>query len=122
MTLLCIFYCRRGYFESLPAREYLPMFWAPHELALLAGTGVAERALEDREHAAEDYDAHVPALCAQARENTRPSSVVTFSPSSRPCIIDQVQACMCFCQQVLDAIDHILFTLPSTPTACQPRA
>lgn len=41
------------------------MFWASHELALLAGTGVAERALEDRELAAEDYTAHVPALCAQ---------------------------------------------------------
>ena len=58
------------------------MFWAPHELALLAGTGVAERALEDRELAAEDYYAHVPALCAQVRETpARPVSACLHPPA-----------------------------------------
>lgn len=35
---------------------------------------------------------------------------------------DQVQACISFCLQIMDAIDHVLFMLPSTPSACQPRA
>lgn len=41
------------------------MFWTADELARLGGTSVADRALEDRELAAEDYHAHVPALCAR---------------------------------------------------------
>ena len=30
--------CRHGYFQSLPAREYVPMFWSAEELSWLAGT------------------------------------------------------------------------------------
>jgi hypothetical protein len=63
-ALLCTWLSRRGYFESLPEREYLPMFWSAGELARLAGTGVAERARDDAALAAEDFHAHVPPLCA----------------------------------------------------------
>ncbi len=40
------------------------MFWSAGELARLAGTGVAERARDDAVLAAEDFNAHVPPLCA----------------------------------------------------------
>ena len=48
--LLCC--CRHGYLESLPAREYLPIFWQQDELALLQGTELAGKADADR------YDLH----------------------------------------------------------------
>ena len=113
---------RRGYFESLPAREYLPMFWAPQQLALLAGTGVAERAVEDRELAAEDFHAHVPALCAQVKHNTCPCTV-RLTLSSRPCVA--MQARMRSCQQMHG--DVLTFTIlhravPRAPASRAPDA
>ena len=34
----------------------------------------------------------------------------------------QVHTCMCFCLHIMEAINSVLFMLPSTPTACQLRA
>jgi hypothetical protein len=39
--------CRHGYFQSLPRREYLPIFWSAEELALLQGSEVEGRPQED---------------------------------------------------------------------------
>ncbi|KAF8061932.1 davT [Scenedesmus sp. PABB004] len=51
-----------GYLASLPPREYLPLFWAPDELALLQGTALEGAADEDRRDTADDYDTHVAPL------------------------------------------------------------
>ena len=48
---------RHGYFQSLPVREYVPLFWTEQELAGLAGTEAHEAALADRR-------APWPAACA----------------------------------------------------------
>jgi SET domain-containing protein 6 len=37
-----------GYLSSLPPREYVPLFWSDDELALLEGTELEGRAVEDR--------------------------------------------------------------------------
>lgn len=37
-----------GYFQSMPEREYLPLFWTQEELGLLVGTDLGERAVADR--------------------------------------------------------------------------
>lgn len=42
-------YYRHGYFESLPAREYLPIFWSDEELELLEGTELESKAEADRQ-------------------------------------------------------------------------
>lgn len=48
---------RHGYFQSLPAREYLPIFWSPEELALLQGSELEGRPEEDLWVAGDDgYD------------------------------------------------------------------
>lgn len=47
-TLLCVCACRYGYLQSLPGREYVPMFWTKGELQLLKGTELEGRADEDR--------------------------------------------------------------------------
>jgi hypothetical protein len=38
---------RHGYIQSLPAREYIPIFWSRQELALLQGTDLEGRAEAD---------------------------------------------------------------------------
>eukprot|EP00775_Hariotina_reticulata_P007777 gene7777-7975_t len=48
-----------GYFQSLPQREYLPMFWSDPELQLLVGTALEGCAEEDRRDTEEDYQQHV---------------------------------------------------------------
>jgi len=39
---------RHGYFQALPQREYLPLFWTDEELELLQGTELDGTILEDR--------------------------------------------------------------------------
>ncbi|KAG1672800.1 hypothetical protein FOA52_002788 [Chlamydomonas sp. UWO 241] len=51
-----------GYLSSLPPREYVPLFWSDEELALLEGTELEGRALEDREVTEEDFDDNVAHL------------------------------------------------------------
>lgn len=41
-------HCRHGYLQSLPRREYVPIFWTDAELALLTGTELDGKATEDR--------------------------------------------------------------------------
>ncbi|KAK9815861.1 hypothetical protein WJX72_010928 [[Myrmecia] bisecta] len=48
-----------GYLQSLPRREYLPIFWTDEELALMQGTGVAEKARADRELTQEDFESGI---------------------------------------------------------------
>ncbi len=42
--------CRHAYLQSLPSREYLPLFWQEGELALLQGTELAGKADADRSY------------------------------------------------------------------------
>ena len=39
---------RHGYLQSLPAREYVPIFWQDDELSMLQGTELDGRAIADR--------------------------------------------------------------------------
>jgi len=39
---------RCAYLESLPQREYVPMFWSQEEQDLLRGTNAADKPEEDR--------------------------------------------------------------------------
>lgn len=39
---------RHGYLQSLPAREYVPIFWQDDELSMLQGTELDGRAVADR--------------------------------------------------------------------------
>ncbi|KAF6262972.1 hypothetical protein COO60DRAFT_557117 [Scenedesmus sp. NREL 46B-D3] len=57
-----------GYFASLPAREYLPMFWSQDELDALAGTALEGVACDDRRDTQDDYEAHVVPLMAKHKE------------------------------------------------------
>ncbi|KAL6750101.1 hypothetical protein V8C86DRAFT_890723 [Haematococcus lacustris] len=56
-----------GYFESLPAREFLPLFWSQAEAAQLHGTEIEGRAEADREAVEEDWQEHVAPLVAKYR-------------------------------------------------------
>jgi hypothetical protein len=38
---------RHGYLQSLPPREYIPIFWSREELRLLQGTELEGRAQDD---------------------------------------------------------------------------
>ncbi|GAB4814451.1 hypothetical protein N2152v2_001497 [Parachlorella kessleri] len=48
-----------GYLESLPAREYVPVFWCKEELELLEGTEAEGRAEADKDAMPEDFETHV---------------------------------------------------------------
>ena len=56
---------RHGYLSELPAREYLPMFWAGAERALLQGTERASAPEEDARLTAEDFEEAVAPLAAR---------------------------------------------------------
>lgn len=47
-ALVCTF-CRHGYFQSLPVREYVPLFWSEQELERLKGTEAHATAVADRQ-------------------------------------------------------------------------
>eukprot|EP00798_Chlamydomonas_sp_ICE-L_P009048 gene9048-16171_t len=51
-----------GYFQSLPKREYLPVFWSAEELDRLKGTELDGQALEDRDAVKEDFETEVEPL------------------------------------------------------------
>lgn len=53
-TPLSLTLSRHGYFQSLPPREHLPLFWSDAELALLGGTELDGKAAEDRCDLAEE--------------------------------------------------------------------
>ena len=40
---------RHGYLQSLPAREYVPMFWTEQQQELLKGTDAQSRGEQDRQ-------------------------------------------------------------------------
>ncbi|KAI8472158.1 MAG: hypothetical protein J3K34DRAFT_519919 [Monoraphidium minutum] len=54
-----------GYLASLPAREYLPLFWEHAELALLEGTELEGAVEEDRADTEHDYETVVAPLMAR---------------------------------------------------------
>eukprot|EP00803_Ostreobium_quekettii_P011645 evm.model.scf_1036.4 EVM.evm.TU.scf_1036.4 scf_1036:33587-35801(+) len=49
-----------GYLETLPSREYLPIFWPREDLQLLKGTDLEGRAGKDMELTRDDYESVVP--------------------------------------------------------------
>ena len=58
------FDCRHGYLQSLPPREYLPLFWQESELALLQGTELVGKANEDR-YRRHYINPHMHRACAE---------------------------------------------------------
>eukprot|EP00198_Chlamydomonas_reinhardtii_P003225 XP_001692561.1 predicted protein [Chlamydomonas reinhardtii] len=54
-----------GYLRSLPAREYLPVFWSARQLQQLAGTDLADKAEEDRASMAADFSTHLAPLLSR---------------------------------------------------------
>jgi SET domain-containing protein 6 len=58
----CTHGCRHTYLRSLPAREYLPVFWSPSEVRLLRGTELEDRAQADAHAMATDWEEEVEGL------------------------------------------------------------
>ncbi|DBA97673.1 TPA: hypothetical protein ACH3X3_012565 [Trebouxia sp. C0006] len=56
-----------AYLQSLPLREYLPLFWQEGELALLQGTELAGKADADRTLTQEDWETNILPLIHDAR-------------------------------------------------------
>ena len=77
--------CRHAYLQSLPSREYLPLFWQEGELALLRGTELAGKAEADR-----SYSTLLSLPTLPARQVLPTEQAVhpkqEFWPGSRQCI------------------------------------
>ncbi|KAL0040401.1 hypothetical protein WJX77_006166 [Trebouxia sp. C0004] len=56
-----------AYLQSLPSREYLPLFWQEGELALLQGTELAGKADADRALTQEDWETNILPLIHDAK-------------------------------------------------------
>lgn len=56
-----------AYLQSLPSREYLPLFWQEEELALLQGTELAGKADADRTLTQEDWETNILPLVHDAK-------------------------------------------------------
>ncbi|DBA79474.1 TPA: hypothetical protein ACH3X2_007744 [Trebouxia sp. C0005] len=56
-----------AYLQSLPSREYLPLFWQEIELALLQGTELSGKADADRTLTQEDWETNILPLIHDAR-------------------------------------------------------
>ena len=49
----------KGYFDFIPKREDLPIFWKPEEVSLLKGTELGERTMADKQDVVDDFNVHV---------------------------------------------------------------
>ncbi|KAG7674859.1 hypothetical protein Ndes2526B_g07697 [Nannochloris sp. 'desiccata'] len=60
-----------GYFEAMPHREYLPVFWTKQELTALQGTEIENSSSEDLANVEDDYITHVLPLLTTYKDRFR---------------------------------------------------
>ncbi|GMH42823.1 hypothetical protein BSKO_10742 [Bryopsis sp. KO-2023] len=56
------------YFQSMPDREYVPIFWTKEEMDLLKGTDIERKAEEDRDATEEDFESLVAPVLLKYKE------------------------------------------------------
>ena len=102
----CDLHYRHGYLQSLPAREYLPIFWQDDELSMLQGTELDGKANADRY-----FSLSVTSLACIAQGGpcnlfasyacSELHSVITIQASGLCCLyLVQSSVCVAFCTRL----------------------